>query len=157
MAEYEKAQICENGHVISMRHSSFTTDKFCSKCGAKIIDACPKCHAPFKGEPKNMEAAYLVKVKPSSYCYECGKIYPWTEMQIKAVAEEIKLEMELTEQQQKEAIDALYELINETPTTKVSALKLKKILGFIGKAAATALIEQIVAFACPAAQAVFLG
>lgn len=103
-----------------------------------------------------MEAAYLVKVKPSAYCYECGEIYPWTKMQIKAVAEEIKLEMELTEQQQKEVISALPELVKEIPTTRASALKVKKILGFIGKTTAAALIEQIVVFACSAAQSVLL-
>ncbi|MEZ3454764.1 MAG: DUF2321 domain-containing protein [Oscillospiraceae bacterium] len=157
MVEYEKAQICENGHVISMKSSRSKTYKFCSTCGAKILDACPKCHAPFIGEPKNMEAAYLVNIKPSAYCYECGELYPWTERQIEAVAEEIKLEMELTEQQQKEAIAILPDLVREATTTRANARKLKKILGFIGKTAAATLIEQILVFSCSAAKAVFLG
>lgn len=104
-----------------------------------------------------MEAAYLVNIKPSAYCYECGELYPWTERQIEAVAEEIKLEMELTEQQQKEAIAILPDLVREATTTRANARKLKKILGFIGKTAAATLIEQILVFSCSAAKAVFLG
>ncbi len=157
MKEYEKAQICESGHIISRRSSDFTTDKFCSSCGAKILDVCPKCNAPFKGEPKNMEAAYLIKIKPPAYCYECGEPYPWTKRKMKAVAEEIKLEMELTEQQQKELISALPALVNEIPETRASAQKVKNILGFIGKAAANALIEEIVTFACSVAKEILLG
>ena len=153
MAEHDKAQICENGHIISMSRSSFTMDKFCSKCGAKILDACPKCNAPFKGEPKDMQAAYLVKIKPSAYCYECGSMYPWTESKIKAVEEKIKLEMELTDLQQRELIAVLPELVCETSKTEAAVAKVKRIAMFIQTNAAAALIKEIISVCCPVATA----
>ena len=94
---YETAQICENGHVITIRYNSekHEQEHFCSKCGAETFTECKYCHEPIKGSlviksrslnlisgyyddyasPYEIETKYYDEnFKMPYYCYNCGCI-----------------------------------------------------------------------------------
>ena len=100
---YETAQICENGHVITIRYNSgktWTRTLFVLKCGAKNIYRMQILSWAIKGSlviksrslnlisgyyddyasPYEIETKYYDEnFKMPYYCYNCGKPYPWTE------------------------------------------------------------------------------
>lgn len=87
--EFDQAQICENGHAISIGKDNITDVKFCSGCGAKVLGTCPKCNAPITAVAKSLTPTYFVEIEVPKYCGNCGAPYPWTERTIEA-EEEIK-------------------------------------------------------------------
>lgn len=87
--DFDQAQICENGHAISIGKDNITDDKFCSGCGAKVLGTCPKCNAPITAVAKSLTPTYFVEIEVPKYCGNCGAPYPWTERTIEA-EEEIK-------------------------------------------------------------------
>lgn len=88
--ERDQAEICENGHVISIGKDNITEFKFCPDCGYKVIDACPKCNAPIEAAAKSLTPTRFAEIETPMYCGNCGTPYPWTERQLKA-DEELKL------------------------------------------------------------------
>lgn len=91
---FDQAQICENGHAISIGKDNLTDDKFCSGCGAKVLSACPKCNAPITAAAKGITPTYFVEIEVPQYCGNCGAPYPWTERAIAAEEEMKRLEEE---------------------------------------------------------------
>lgn len=91
-AEFDQAQICENGHAISIGKDNITDDKFCSGCGTKVLSTCPKCNAPIKAMVKSLTPTYFAEIEVPMYCGNCGAPYPWTERSIAADEEIKKLE-----------------------------------------------------------------
>ncbi len=47
-ARYETALVCENGHLITdhLHGSPESVSRFCGRCGAPTISACPNCSTP---------------------------------------------------------------------------------------------------------------
>jgi hypothetical protein len=94
----EFAAICEHGHIISSAlayDASTGSDKFCEKCGARVYQKCPHCHTPVRGLLLRLDISSLDSEPeffgkygpyyavndpyvPPSYCYNCGKEFPWT-------------------------------------------------------------------------------
>ena len=94
----EFAAICEHGHIISSAlayDASTGSDKFCEKCGARVYQKCPNCGKKVRGlllrldvDAIDLELELLGKYGPyypvsdpyvpPSYCYNCGKEFPWT-------------------------------------------------------------------------------
>ncbi len=75
MNKYYTAQICENGHVISSVGDS--SDLFCEECGSKIINSCPSCNSPIRGQ-LNDDSFIVCTYNAPKHCPKCGEAYPWT-------------------------------------------------------------------------------
>ena len=58
------ARICEKGHAV------LTNDKFCTQCGALVLDGCPLCGHPF---PDYRWAMFDMP----QFCGGCGQPLPW--------------------------------------------------------------------------------
>jgi hypothetical protein len=92
---------------------------FCTACGAATFTDCPHCHAAIEGFPK------------PAYCGNCGKAYPWQQSIEKLQA--LLQESELNEEDRQEVEIALPDVMGNTPKTESAVLKVRHILGKLGK------------------------
>lgn len=132
---YDVRQVCLNGHQISEHAQSmpqFRKD-FCPECGERTITACPECHAPIQGHYNSPGVLSIRKTRVPNNCHACGTAYPWRQHALAAAVE--LLEMELEGQAATDAVALIPAIATENPRTEVAALKLKKILGALGKPA----------------------
>lgn len=91
---YETAQICEDGHVITIhaKGEPATRRESCPKCGKPTFTACPSCGAFIPGcehdyytIKTNCDTDHVVSLfdcctksyEVPKYCHGCGKPYPW--------------------------------------------------------------------------------
>jgi hypothetical protein len=58
--------------VVSWFTEPSDVGRYCGKCGAAVILACPSCNAPLPGDPEMLQW-----VPYHGNCPECGKAYPW--------------------------------------------------------------------------------
>jgi hypothetical protein len=73
-AHYYSGQICLRGHVRSADGKSPVVKReYCQQCGDAVINDCPSCEAPIRGQDLYLNHKYL---RPS-FCYQCGRPYPW--------------------------------------------------------------------------------
>lgn len=123
---YDIAQICHNGHVITVAaiSSHYEQQDFCDKCGASTIKTCPSCNAFIRGLDQGIGFGFTMP----HYCYSCGKPYPWTKAKLEAI-QELAGELDgLTEKEKAALKQSLEELTYDTPKTEVAAIKVKKFL-----------------------------
>ncbi len=66
------AAVCTRGHVLSWFVDPTLVPKFCPKCGARVLVACPACDAVL---PADGEMLQWVPYHP--HCMHCGAAYPW--------------------------------------------------------------------------------
>jgi hypothetical protein len=142
-SHYDVAQVCLNGHVINWSSQTYPQHNanFCKKCGAKTINACPKCDANIRGEyhAPGIISFSSAEAPPPSYCINCGAAYPWTKTKLDA-ANELVLELEsLTEDEKKTLKDSLDDLVKDTPKTTLAATRFKKLAVKMGKESANSL------------------
>lgn len=156
---YEIAQICENGHVITIRYNSkkHEQEHFCFKCGAETFTECKYCHKSIKGSlvEKKISYSYLYNTsnlitiyhdenfKMPYYCDNCGKPYPWTEALLTETSELIDLMRELTTEQKNELKKYIPNIIVEKSSTKSSAIKISKLLKPVEKSLVDALMSTL--------------
>lgn len=127
---YDTAQVCLEGHMINDQAESEpeSNQKFCSKCGAATILACPHCNAKIKGYPHIPNVASCQILVPEKFCDSCGRPYPWSESKLQA-ALDLAGELDgLTEQEQEDLKKSLPDLLRDVPNTPVAATRFKKIL-----------------------------
>src|SRR5713101_6584206 len=75
-ARFYSGQICQKGHVHSSDGKNpASKGDHCQQCGSAIIVSCSHCNAPIRGQDVYLTAKY---VRPS-FCYKCGRAYPWQE------------------------------------------------------------------------------
>lgn len=137
MTPKPKLVVCLNGHVVhtssrvswaEVRALSAAPEaeepqiarEFCSTCGARTVSACPNCQAPIEGHSK------------PAYCSGCGTPFPWQLSGIdnlKAVLQEA----ELTAEDRDELDSVLPDVVRDTPKSESAALKMRRILGKMGK------------------------
>ena len=134
MNDYGIAQICLNGHLTTSKwNDGVLVQNFCSTCGQTIISVCPGCSTPIKGSLREKShingidyyysnAAYSVP----SYCYNCGKGFPWTQRSKETANELISLSSNLNESEKKDFKESIDDLINDTPKTSIALIKFKK-------------------------------
>jgi hypothetical protein len=67
-----------------------------------------------------------------AYCGGCGKAFPWQASAIENLRE-ILLESELAAEDREEIERALPDVLRDTPKTENAALKVKRLLGKVGK------------------------
>jgi hypothetical protein len=99
------AAVCRNGHVIkddlikssplASRSASAppmwvegsisigsppsppTVPLYCGRCGSAVIQACSTCDASLLGAVRTGWGEYAGLDRPDSFCWQCGKAYPW--------------------------------------------------------------------------------
>ena len=143
MTLYDVMQVCLNGHKVNGRARTDLqrNKKFCTRCGAKTITACPECDAAIRGDSISQRGTPLRPTSVPNNCHNCGTAFPWRQAQIAAAIE--ALEMGLTGQDATEAAGLVREIAVETPRTQVAAMKLKWLLPKIGGAAYEVAVKVI--------------
>jgi len=128
---YDVMQVCLNGHQITDSAETLPDHRknFCDECGEKTIDTCQQCNATIQGHLKGTLSVRSTKV-PNN-CPNCGATYPWRQETIANAIEVLQMDMDTADAAS--VPDLVKMVVIEAPRTEVSALKLKKILGKMGK------------------------
>ena len=140
MSHRMKAAYCLNGHFVqSLEHPpvghSWTAirnrlenplppkefPRFCSQCGVDNISSCQHCQTPIVYD----------RSRPA-YCGGCGQPYPWQASAIENLRDILR-ESELAVEDREEIERALPDVLRDTPKTESAALKVKRLLGKVGK------------------------
>ena len=164
---YETAQICENGHIITIRYNSepYSRKDFCPECGAKTFTKCPHCHKPLQGSLVQKELVitqirgyfddyqkdndvyedvyYDDKFKFPNYCYNCGEPFPWTKTLFKETSEIVDLMNELSDEQKEDLKKYIRSIVLNRDNPKLSAIKLSEALKFVSKELVQALASTL--------------
>jgi hypothetical protein len=83
-ARFHAGHICRKGHVHSTDGKNpLAEGEHCQLCGNAVITACPCCEAPIRGQDLWLKHEY---VRPS-FCYKCGRPYPWQEERLDTARE----------------------------------------------------------------------
>ena len=145
MSEYYIAQICENGHVISstLKNSSEQDQKFCHICGASTLIKCPQCQSPIRGKLFDMYGM-LADYEAPNYCLNCGHAFPWTENRLKAAHEFVQMQDKFSDEERQFFDKSIDDLVKDTPSTTVSASKIKMLLNKAGPPMAAMFREIII-------------
>ncbi|MBR0316189.1 MAG: DUF2321 domain-containing protein [Synergistaceae bacterium] len=160
MGFYNTAQVCLNGHTITCDiTSSSLKEKYCSKCGAETIIACPNCNSPIRGR---YEVEGVISIgynyEPPSYCHNCGKPFPWIESAFVAAKELIDEDMqELNDDEKTKFKNALPDIIANTPRTTFSATRITKYLKKITPTVQETFKQIFYRFATDVAKALLWG
>lgn len=149
-SRYSVAQICLNGHCITSNADAHPERKqaFCQRCGAKTITACPSCNASIRGEYDYGIAVMGNIYNPPSYCYQCGAPFPWTQTALETAAALIQEDDLLSQESHERLIESLPDIINETPKSRLAAMRLKSFVESAAKFAADAMRQFAIDFAC---------
>lgn len=99
--------------------------KFCEDCGEETIDACRHCKS-------NIRASRYLDGTVPKYCVECGLAYPGQAAAIENLSEVLK-ESGLSAQDLEKVNTTLPDVVRNTPKTESASLRLKGILGKLGK------------------------
>lgn len=156
---YDIAQICNNGHVITELWDSHPEqgEKFCDKCGAPTIIACPYCGAKIRGYYHFRGIIDLSAYKRPSFCHDCGHPYPWTETKLGA-AHELAEELENLSASERENLhQSIDDMVTDSPRTELAVTRFKRLLVKVGEPAARALRELVVDIASSTAVKLIKG
>ena len=158
---YNQGKACVNGHAVTgnLGKSASAGDKFCSRCGASTIDACPECRQPLRGEFEVSSVVVLGGLgwTPPTFCHNCGKALPWTAARL-AAAKELAEEADgLDEAERTKLQAALDDVVSDNPRTAVAATRIKKALAKLPGAAGKALRDLVVDIASEAAKKLIFG
>lgn len=160
MNYYDVAQICMNGHIITdMAKSNPQFRKSnCTKCGEPTIINCLQCNSPIQGY-YHVDGVVQFGHKPilHSFCYHCGKPYPWTEKKIQATKELIDELDELKQEERDKLKNSIYDLIADTPRSEVAVTLIKKNIPKINKMLAKTLLDMVVSIATDTIKKSLLG
>jgi hypothetical protein len=151
---YDVQQVCENGHQITDCYniSPEKRKRFCQKCGAATIIACPGCGEEIQGAQIGVSHDFTggrtgkkmipkVHAHVPSYCLNCGKPYPWTENKI-VTAIQILTEFGNLDEKEKETIEQdINNVAKDIPQAELSAMRLKRILKRCGMAGYEIIME----------------
>ena len=158
------AQYCENGDLITLDiRDPYSTENFCSICGAKTITCCPHCGKPIIGKSVDLvENDYFgtsrnivtVKSRPS-HCSSCGEMFPWAETASNTIRD-ILIELEdVNPEEVQRTIDLIPDIISVTPRTDLAKIRLRKIYSAAGDISKNILKSMIVKYACDAIRSFF--
>lgn len=160
MSYYDVAQICMNGHIITDRANSSPQLKksHCTKCGEPTITNCVNCNSPIQGF-YHVDGVVRLGYKPilHSFCYHCGKPYPWIEKQIIAAKELIDEIDDLDIGEREKLKQSIDDIITDNPRNEVATVRIKKLLPKVGIQFGGALKEIIVSLASEAAKKMLMG
>ena len=159
MSEYDTAQICVNGHLINDMASRYPQHnrKFCSKCGAETITACPQCRQPIRGFYHVDGVIGGSSIDVPAFCHECGRPYPWTQAALQAGRDLTYESIALNENEKALLIKSLHELVADTPQTPLAAARVKRLLAKAGPEIGAALKQVVITVASEAAKKILFG
>ena len=146
------AEICENGHVL-IGGARPSGERFCEKCGAKMLSKCPHCQTAIREWHYNGVAVLgTPRYERPLYCKSCGKPYPWTEAALEATVLMIREDTSLSELEQKALQESLPDIMSETPKTKVASIRKKKALHIAGDFTVETIRQFVIDFGCELAK-----
>ena len=156
---YDVAQICVNGHVINSSSESYPqyNKNFCDQCGAETITKCRHCGREIKGDYLDVQGFIIESFKKPSFCDNCGEPYPWTKSRIMAAQELAKEAEGLSKEERLILEKSIDDIVKDTPSSSVAALRFKKIMVKAGKATAGMFKDILVEIASEAAKKVIWG
>ncbi len=129
---YYPAHICLRGHVKSSDGKvDVEPGEHCQQCGDPIIDACPRCKAPIRGQDSYLTHAY----ERPSFCYKCGRPYPWMEDRLQTAKELLDHDDKLS-LEEREKLWGLLQYVMSDPKSDLVPAKKKLIEISLAKAAA---------------------
>ena len=106
---------------------------YCHKCGAATTTKCASCAAEIRGYYSTPGVISIPRLKAPSFCYGCGKPYPWVAARIlaaKAMADEISGMSDADKILLKASID---DIAADTPMTQVAVARFKKLIPKMGE------------------------
>ncbi len=148
MEGYDVAQICLNGHVVNQfaKSDRDRNTKFCKKCGATTLTACPSCGTNIRGYYHIKGLLDCAGLKTPPFCFECGQPYPWTAAKMEA-SKLLLDEMGLDIPEATILEGDLQEILRDTPKASASAVRvsrhLEKAKPFIAEGFKTLLVEVV--------------
>jgi len=127
---YDTAQVCLNGHVITQFAGTRPErlKKFCDKCGAETIIACPKCSKSIQGYHHTGSVHGPPRKEAPAFCHESGTAFPWTEAQIAAAQRLADETAEFTPEDREQFRQSLNDMVKQTPSTPLAVNRSKKLL-----------------------------
>jgi hypothetical protein len=131
---YDVAQICENGHVVTsyLQYAPQRSQKFCEKCGAATISACPGCAAAIPGDYTFPGTMSMESYTRPSFCRGCGAAYPWTQRAVQEFKALAELAEELTPEQRLQLGAAIDDIVADTPRTSGAVARMKLLAPRVG-------------------------
>lgn len=88
----------------ALRPRLLEVDRYCGKCGARVITACEECESPIPS-PDVLGG----QRSPAAFCNRCGVPYPWAtrEQRIRRLVDLLDSEEQLDESQRLEVVEAI--------------------------------------------------
>lgn len=155
--QYETAQICESGHLITKHYSLYPAEQkpFCPICSSPTICECPSCHAKIQGclhrideefnlancffddefscpEPESITRSECLDENAEyiipAYCHNCGKPFPWMQANLDEIETLIAMSDDLTGEEKNQLHTLFPNLFTETPHTVSSAITTARLL-----------------------------
>jgi hypothetical protein len=142
---YDNAQVCANGHVITQFANTRPQHikKFCDKCGAATMRACPKCATEIQGSYHVPGAPSATKKEPPAFCHNCGGAYPWTEQRLVTARQFADEEAQFSAEERQEFQQSLDELVKQT-NSPLAASRFKRLLAKSGRVVSDGLHDILV-------------
>lgn len=145
IGQFDTAQICLNGHVItSISSYSEQRKRFCPKCGKQTTQTCLKCYSEIKGYYHVDNVISFSNYSTHAFCDNCGEAYPWTERARKAAHDIIHFSETLSFDEMIELDNSIQELIKDSPQSKLAELDFKKYAAKAGKEVANGLRDILI-------------
>lgn len=131
-AHYYAAQICLLGHVHNVEgKTEFKRNERCPQCGNPCIDSCQNCKAPIRGR----DLHFLHEYQRPSFCYNCGRPYPWMKDRLDTARELLNQDDKLS-LEEREKLWGLLQHVMSDPKSDLAPAKKKLFELGLGKAAA---------------------
>jgi hypothetical protein len=158
---YATAAVCLRGHVATADAETHSArlSKFCSMCGADVITACPSCNAPIRGFyiPPGVSGVGGVFKSLPSFCFQCGKPFPWTVEKLEA-AKSLTDELEdVSAEDRAKLKTAIDDIAAGGPRGEAGAARFKRMFGKATSAAGQALWKIAVDVASETAKKILTG
>lgn len=119
---FYEGYICRKGHVQSSDGKNPPTgDEHCQKCGSVVIKNCLHCDAPIRGQE-----VYTQEYVCPSFCYKCGRPYPWQEERLQIARELLYHDNKLNQDDREKLWDLLKDVMSN-PTDGLVPAKRKLI------------------------------
>jgi|SRR5580704_11396957 hypothetical protein len=158
LTRYLSGEVCVHGHLTTsqLEYEPDRAAKFCPRCGAETIRACPKCSVPIRGAYESSGHVFHLQVPPN-HCHNCGTAFPWTTAKL-AAAKEYAAELpNLDEDQKTQLASAIDDLAAGGPRTELAASRFKSLMTKAGQAAGSGLYKLVLDVATEVAKKAITG
>src|SRR5712664_329550 len=127
-SRYMSAEVCLNGHptTSNIERSPDLTAKFCAKCGAETIRACPSCGATIRGHYYVPGFFSTAQYSPPNHCHSCGTAFPWKIAKVEAAKEQVADIEELDAAEKEQLQAAIDDLASGGARTELAASRFKR-------------------------------